>query len=135
MIGDGDGGHVQRFGARYKLVNPAQAIQQRVFGMDVKMDEFVFAHNGQMILTFKDELVGSAHYTIAGAPVGVRSNKESFAEAEFLKAQLRPSVSVRQRQPHGCQPHHQRANAFRDFLSASGNTHRPHTLLKNGSGL
>jgi hypothetical protein len=39
MVGDGDGRHLQFFGAADQLLNVAEAIQKRVFSVNVEMDE------------------------------------------------------------------------------------------------
>ncbi len=39
VIGDRDGGHAHLLGALNQLVDVAETIQNRVFGVDVKMDE------------------------------------------------------------------------------------------------
>ncbi len=45
VVGKGEGGLVQRFGAGDQIINAAEAVEQGVFAVDVQVDEgLVFAH-------------------------------------------------------------------------------------------
>lgn len=45
VVGEGDGGLVQRFGTGDQIINTAEAVEQGVFAVDVQVDEgLVFAH-------------------------------------------------------------------------------------------